>query len=379
MSRIRTIKPEFWEDEKVGRMSRDARLLFLGLISTADDQGRFRAHPSRVASAVFPYDEIPRVEVSAWLRELEALRVIAVYVVDGETYGAIRSWARHQKVDHPAQPRLPAPPDEMSRESRESLAKVSETLAPHTPTPTSTPIEERGSRARARDEQVQEDQGQAPEPTPTAEPDPHGLAEPEDIDRRHAPSGRHRLPCTPQAVLDAWERVCVPAGHPRAVATGERVSAELLRAVTAALERAPHRGAVWWEGTYLPALVADPSLGAQTRRQAGPAGIALACREQVIGEVLARREASQARGADDVDSPARIAAIERARAELRGEDPGGGAQPSPGATQEARPTPVAQPRSTAPPGPRQGARTHGERQPVRAGQVDLTRALGGGR
>ena len=39
MARIRTIKPEFWEDEDVGRLSPMARLLFIGSWSLADDEG----------------------------------------------------------------------------------------------------------------------------------------------------------------------------------------------------------------------------------------------------------------------------------------------------------------------------------------------------
>ena len=38
--RIRTIKPEFWPSEKLAKASREARLLFVGLWSMADDSGR---------------------------------------------------------------------------------------------------------------------------------------------------------------------------------------------------------------------------------------------------------------------------------------------------------------------------------------------------
>jgi hypothetical protein len=54
--RIRTLKPEMWADEKVGALTRDARLLFIGLITLADDAGRFRAMPSAILGHVFPYD-----------------------------------------------------------------------------------------------------------------------------------------------------------------------------------------------------------------------------------------------------------------------------------------------------------------------------------
>ena len=39
MARIRTIKPQFWDDLKIGRLSRDARLLYIGLWNFADDLG----------------------------------------------------------------------------------------------------------------------------------------------------------------------------------------------------------------------------------------------------------------------------------------------------------------------------------------------------
>jgi hypothetical protein len=55
--RIRTIKPEMWADEKVGQLSRDARLLFVGLITMADDEGRLRGCPAAILGHVFPYDD----------------------------------------------------------------------------------------------------------------------------------------------------------------------------------------------------------------------------------------------------------------------------------------------------------------------------------
>ena len=39
MARIRSIKPKFWDDIKLGRLSRAARLLYIGLWSFSDDIG----------------------------------------------------------------------------------------------------------------------------------------------------------------------------------------------------------------------------------------------------------------------------------------------------------------------------------------------------
>jgi predicted nucleic acid-binding protein len=40
------IKPEFWDDEKLATVSRDARLLFVGLWSNSDDYGVVKGHPA---------------------------------------------------------------------------------------------------------------------------------------------------------------------------------------------------------------------------------------------------------------------------------------------------------------------------------------------
>ncbi|KKK60207.1 hypothetical protein LCGC14_3026700, partial [marine sediment metagenome] len=39
MARIRTVKPDFWTSEDVAAVSRNARLLFIGLLNFADDVG----------------------------------------------------------------------------------------------------------------------------------------------------------------------------------------------------------------------------------------------------------------------------------------------------------------------------------------------------
>ena len=54
----RMIDPEIWQSETIAALTRDQRLLFIGLFSNADDQGRLRAHPALIRSLVFPYDDI---------------------------------------------------------------------------------------------------------------------------------------------------------------------------------------------------------------------------------------------------------------------------------------------------------------------------------
>lgn len=107
--RIRTLKPEVWQDEKVGGVSRDARLLFVGLITLADDEGRFRALPSVLLGHVFPYDDDAGRKVKGWLNELLEQGLVDLYEVQGHPYGSIPKWEKHQRINRPNQSILPAP------------------------------------------------------------------------------------------------------------------------------------------------------------------------------------------------------------------------------------------------------------------------------
>lgn len=112
MPRIRTIKPEFPQSESMGRVSRDARLLFIQLWTIADDFGRLRGNSRMLASLLYPYDDDAKDLIDGWLSELETEHCIQTYVIDGATYVQIQKWQDHQKVDKPTASRLP----EYSRE-----------------------------------------------------------------------------------------------------------------------------------------------------------------------------------------------------------------------------------------------------------------------
>lgn len=114
MARIRTIKPSFWA--ACGHFSRDARLLALGLISMADDAGRFIATPQAILGYVFPLDNIPPARLRRWMDELTAVRpgedrpLIALYQVNGIPYGHFPKYGKHQRINRPQPSPLPAPP-----------------------------------------------------------------------------------------------------------------------------------------------------------------------------------------------------------------------------------------------------------------------------
>jgi uncharacterized phage protein (TIGR02220 family) len=108
MPRIRTIKPEFWDDEKLARaVCRDARLLYIGLWNYADDYGVVRGNPNWLKGKIFPYEEIKMVVFEGWLKELESANCIKLFHLDGETYYHIRAFKEHQTINRPSSKRNP--------------------------------------------------------------------------------------------------------------------------------------------------------------------------------------------------------------------------------------------------------------------------------
>ena len=113
MARIRTIKPEFWTDKKIIRLSRDARLFFIGLWNFADDNGVLEADPLQLKAWIFPVDpDIGIEEIEKFLAELEKLELIKIYEINGTSYIWIKNFSKHQKIDRPRKSNLPLPPEE---------------------------------------------------------------------------------------------------------------------------------------------------------------------------------------------------------------------------------------------------------------------------
>lgn len=121
--RIRSIKPEFWESESLGRVSREARLLFIGLFSCCDDHGRARASSRLLASRLFPYDDDALKKLPSWIAELQKEGCIRLYKANDETYLDIPKWLNHQKIDKPSASKLP--PFESVREDSRGFEKNS--------------------------------------------------------------------------------------------------------------------------------------------------------------------------------------------------------------------------------------------------------------
>jgi hypothetical protein len=94
MSRIRSIKPEFFEDEDLAKTSAAARLLYVAVWVLADREGRFGWRPAWIKSRSFPYDS--KLDIGRPLDELLAGGFLLKYEVGGKVYGCVPTWRRHQ-------------------------------------------------------------------------------------------------------------------------------------------------------------------------------------------------------------------------------------------------------------------------------------------
>lgn len=106
-----------WSSEQVSKLSRDARILYIGLITLGDDDGRLKGSPLLIRSQIFPYDDDIKVsDVSKWLGEIEAQKLIARYEIEGTSYYYHPKWEDYQllREDRRRESNIPAPLFEFS-------------------------------------------------------------------------------------------------------------------------------------------------------------------------------------------------------------------------------------------------------------------------
>ena len=101
VARIRTIKPEFWTDEKIVSLPFEARLLFIGLWSYADDTGALDYSVDRLRMQIFPGDG--QTDVDGLIDLLVISDLLDVWIADDGSRRLItvRNWSKHQKIDNP--------------------------------------------------------------------------------------------------------------------------------------------------------------------------------------------------------------------------------------------------------------------------------------
>ncbi len=93
MARSRNIKPGFFSNEHLAELDFATRLLFIGLWTEADREGRLEDRPRRLKMALFPADN---VDVDRMLDDLDHLGFIKRYSVGEVKAIQVINWSRHQ-------------------------------------------------------------------------------------------------------------------------------------------------------------------------------------------------------------------------------------------------------------------------------------------
>ncbi|MEV9472028.1 hypothetical protein AB0206_07325 [Klebsiella quasipneumoniae] len=133
MARSRNIKPGFFTNDELAECHPLGRLLFAGLWTIADKEGRLDDRPKKIKAMLLPFDE---ADCDALLQQLNDHKFIIRYRVNGECYIQISNWKRHQNPHcKEAASEIPAPLEndkstgqEQCKEDAEEEKKDSESL-----------------------------------------------------------------------------------------------------------------------------------------------------------------------------------------------------------------------------------------------------------
>lgn len=109
MARSRNIKPGFFTNDELAECSPFARLLFAGLWTIADREGRGEDRPKKIKVLVLPFDSI---DINELMQTLHDKGFIRRYEVESDKYFQICNWSKHQNPHHKEIASvIPAPPE----------------------------------------------------------------------------------------------------------------------------------------------------------------------------------------------------------------------------------------------------------------------------
>lgn len=107
MARSRNIKPSFFSNDVLAECDPLARLLFIGLWTIADKEGRLEYRPKRIKAEVLPYDNC---DIDNLIAQLVQGGFVLVYSHGESQYIQVINFTKHQNPHMKEQPSaLPAP------------------------------------------------------------------------------------------------------------------------------------------------------------------------------------------------------------------------------------------------------------------------------
>jgi len=110
MARKRQIDPDIWVSEQVITLPVEARLLFIGMISHADDAGRLRGSALSLKVTVFPSDTYGVDQIQEWRDAIVKKRLAVWYESEGWEYLWLPTFLKYQYMTRISPSKLPSPP-----------------------------------------------------------------------------------------------------------------------------------------------------------------------------------------------------------------------------------------------------------------------------
>lgn len=147
MARARNIKPGFFQNEELVELPFSTRLLFIGLWTIADREGRLEDKPKRIKMNLFPADD---VDVDVALSELEGAGFLVRYSHGSGKFIQVLAFAKHQNPHRDEKKsEIPAPSEHSASTVQAQFlndGNLAESLIPSSPIPDS-PIEDKAPPA----------------------------------------------------------------------------------------------------------------------------------------------------------------------------------------------------------------------------------------
>jgi hypothetical protein len=112
VARTRSIKPSFFKNEYLAECEPMARLLFVGLWTLADSQGRMELRPLRIKAELFPYDNC---DILGLLKQLADKGFVRAYESGDVKVLEIPTFGEHQRCHPDERDEGLPPPDESAQ------------------------------------------------------------------------------------------------------------------------------------------------------------------------------------------------------------------------------------------------------------------------
>ncbi len=104
------IDPSIWADEDFGRLSSDAKVMFIGMISNADDEGRLPGDSIYLSATIFPFNGLSPQKASRICKEIEEKMKSATFFVEkSKKYIQLEKFLIYQSINRPTPSKYPQP------------------------------------------------------------------------------------------------------------------------------------------------------------------------------------------------------------------------------------------------------------------------------